>query len=201
MAKRSGHFARPADVYADGVSPRALRYALLSTHYRTPLEFGDESLVSATAAVERLSPAARSLEGYVEHREDDASLPATLADARAAFLAALEDDLNISAALAVAFDLVRDLNGRVAERALSTADASDAAAALRDLDSVLGVIEEAPEELPDALSALLDERAAARAAKDWARSDRLREELAAAGVIVDDTPDGQRWRRSGDDAT
>ena len=197
MAKRTGNFARPADIYASGVSPSALRYALMATHYRSPLDFSERSLTQATAAVERLSTAVTALDAYSEDRPDDVSLPAVLAGARAAFAAALEDDLNVSAALAATFDLVRELNGRVAARTLSDSDARRGAAALRELDSVLGVLDATPEELDAALAAMLDARAEARAARDWARSDRLRDELAAAGITVEDTPDGQRWRRMG----
>ena len=187
MAKRTGNFARPADVYAAGISPRALRYALLATHYRSPLEFSETSLAAAGAAVERLDTAVAALDGYAEERADDPSLDDLLADARAAFADALADDLNISAALAAVFDLVRDLNTRLAGRSLSTADARRAAAAMRELDSVLGVLEEAPAALDAPLLELLEARAVARAARDWARSDELRDALAAAGVAVEDT--------------
>ena len=98
-----------------------------------------------------------------------------------------------SGGLGAVFELVRDLNSRVAERSLSTNDARRAAAAIRDFDRVLAVIEE-PQDLPEGAQALLDERAAARAGRDFAASDRLRDELAAIGVIVEDTADGQRWR-------
>ncbi len=124
--------------------------------------------------------------------------PRVLADARRAFAAGLEDDLNISAALAATFDLVRELNSRVAARSISSADARRAAAAMRELDTVLGLLEdEADDGLPAELAEMLEARAAARAARDWRRSDALRDTLAEAGIIVEDTPDGQRWRRSG----
>jgi cysteinyl-tRNA synthetase len=196
MAKRSGNFARPADVYAAGISPRALRFALLATHYRSPLEFSDASLAHASAAVERFDTAVTALEAYAEERPDDAAMAQLLADARAGFAAGLEDDLNISAALAALFELVRELNSRVAARSLSNADARRAASQLRELDSVLGVLDDGTPELPPELATLLDARAAARAQRDWARSDTLRDELGAAGVSVEDTPDGQRWRRT-----
>ena len=93
-------------------------------------------------------------------------------------------------------DLVRELNRRIEARAMSTADAGRATALLRDLDQVLGVLPEAVDDLPADLRSLLDERAAARVARDWAASDRLRDELAARGVAVEDTRDGQRWRRT-----
>ncbi len=197
MAKRTGNITRPADVYAAGFSPRALRYALLATHYRSPLEFGDDSLAHAAAAVERLTTAVSALEGYREERADDSSLVERLAVARSAFASALGDDLNISAALAATFDLVRDLNGRVAARSLSTADAQRAAEAIRELDMVLGVLDDGDQVLDADLEAMLEARVEARRARDWRRSDELRDALAAAGIVVEDTPDGQRWRKAG----
>ncbi len=200
MAKSEGNIARVTDLVAAGVSPRALRYALLAAHYRTGLNFSDESLVAAAAAVDRLDALVAALEADRSDSADDPALPEVLADARAAFGAALDDDLAISPALGVVFDLVRDLNRRLAERTLSGSDASRALAALRDLDSVLGVLADPADALPAELAGLLEARVAARAARDWAASDRLRDELAAAGVVVEDTRDGQRWRRAGSPA-
>ena len=128
-------------------------------------------------------------------RNDDPDLPIVLAETREAFGAALDDDLNVSAALAVVFDLVRDLNRRIDARTLSTADAATALTRLRALDEVLGVLPDAADELDDATRRLLDEREAARANRDWAASDRLRDALAERGIAVEDTRDGQRWRR------
>jgi cysteinyl-tRNA synthetase len=195
MAKRTGNFARPADLYERGISPRALRYALLAAHYRAGLELSDDSVAGAEAAVTRLSTALAALDAYNEDRDDDPTLDPVLVDARAAFEEALDDDLNASPALAALFDVVRELNRRVAERTLSTADARRGAELIRDLDSVLAVAEEDVDELSPDAQRLLDERAAARTARDWARSDSLRADLAQIDVLVEDTADGQRWRR------
>ncbi len=193
MARRVGNIATPAEVYAQGSSPAMLRYALIATHYRAPLEWGEETLEHARAAVERLSTAVGALDAYREERPDDPTLDEALEGAHQAFKAAMDDDLNVSAALAAEFDLVRELNRRLDARAMSTADAQRAAAALRDFDTVLAVLD-LPDALPDGAAALLEERAAARAAREWARSDELRDELAGLGVAVEDTRDGQRWR-------
>jgi len=193
MARRVGNIARPADVYAEGYTPIELRYALLATHYRAPLEYGDDTLDHARAAVERLSTAVATLEAYAEDRDEDPTLDEALDAAREAFRAGMDDDLNVSAALAAIFALVRELNRRADARLLSTADARRAAAALRDFDRVFGVLD-VPESLPEGAAELLEQRAAARAARDFAASDRLRDELAALGVTVEDTRDGQRWR-------
>jgi cysteinyl-tRNA synthetase len=196
MAKRSGNIARVSDLLASGVSARALRLALISVHYRAGLNHSDESLAASAAALERLDAAVAALEAYAEPGPDDASLPAALAAARDTFGEALDDDLNVSAALAALFDLVRDLNRRIERRTMSTADAARALDVLRDVDRVLDILPDTGSELEPAIAHLLADREAARAAKDFAASDRLRDELAAHGVTVEDTRDGQRWRRT-----
>ena len=196
MAKSTGNIARVGDLLAAGISARALRYALIAVHYRASLNYSDESLAAAAAAIERLDAAVASLAAYREDGPDDPTLAAALDAAGSAFGKALDDDLNISAGLAVVFDLIRDLNRRIEARSLSTGDAEEALAALRDLDRVLDILPVDEPPLPADAAALLDARAAARAARDWAASDRLRDELATLGIVVEDTRDGQRWRRS-----
>jgi cysteinyl-tRNA synthetase len=197
MSKSLGNIARVADLVAGGVSPRALRYALIAVHYRAPLNYSDESLAAAAAAVERIDGVLTALAAYREERADDPELPAALAAVRAGFEAGLDDDLNISAAMAGLFDGVRELNRRLDARTLSTADAARATALIRELDTVLGIAAPEAATLDPELAALLDERVAARAAREWAASDRLRDELLARGIAVEDTRDGQRWRRVG----
>ena len=196
MAKSAGNIARVADVLGRGVSPRALRLALISAHYRTSLSFGDESLQAASSAVDRLDALLAALATYRADCPDDASLPELLTATRATFDTALDDDLNISPALAALFDLVRELNRRIDARQLSTADAGRAIAFVRDLDRVLAVTPAQEDALSAELQVLLDQREDARTARDWAGSDRLRAELAQRGVLVEDTRDGQRWRRA-----
>jgi cysteinyl-tRNA synthetase len=195
MAKSTGNIARPSELFEAGVSPRALRYALLAVHYRASLNHSDESLAAAAAALSRLDALVAALAAFVEDRPNDPTLPALLEEARTAFGEALDDDLNISEGLAALFGLVRELNRRIEARSISTDDAARSLALLRDLDQVLAVLPEADEDLAPELRSMLDERSAARAARDWAASDRLRDELLARGIAVEDTRDGQRWRR------
>jgi cysteinyl-tRNA synthetase len=194
MAKSTGNIARVGELLEAGVSPRALRYALTSVHYRAPLNWTEDSLPAAAAAVERLDALLTALVAYAEARDDDPTLPAVLEAMRAGFEAGLDDDLNVSASLGALFEGVRELNRRIDARSLSTADATRAADAIRALDVVLGVTAPADDGLEPELQALLDERASARASRDWAASDRLRDELLARGVAVEDSRDGQRWR-------
>ncbi len=97
MAKSKGNIARVGELLADGVSARALRYALISVHYRASLNYSDDSLTAAAAAIDRLDAAVAALSGYREERADDPTLAEALASAREAFGAALDDDLNVSA--------------------------------------------------------------------------------------------------------
>jgi cysteinyl-tRNA synthetase len=196
MAKSIGNIERVQDIVGRGVSPRALRLALMSAHYRAPLTFGEDSLQSAGSAIERLDALLAALATYRSDGPDDATVPALLDETRTAFETALDDDLNISPALAAVFDLVRELNRRIDARRLSTADAGRAVTFLRDLDRVLGIAPAAEDTLDPDLQKLLDDRAAARAARDWTASDRLRTVLAEKGILVEDTRDGQRWRRA-----
>jgi cysteinyl-tRNA synthetase len=195
MAKSAGNIARVGDLLESGIEPRALRFALISVHYRASLSYTPDTLAAAAAATARLDALLLALSAYREDRPDDIALPGVLEAARAAFDTALDDDLNISAALGALFDLVREVNRRLDSRTLSTADAAAVIAWLREVDEVLGVLPEAEDALDADLASLLDERLAARARKDWAASDRLRDELLGRGIAVEDTRDGQRWRR------
>ena len=195
MAKSTGNIARVGELLESGIEPRALRYALISVHYRANLNYTPDSLAAAAAAIDRLDALVAALAAYHEERPDAADLPGVLDAARSAFDAALDDDLNISAALGALFDLVREVNRRLDARTLSTADAGTVTSWLRRLDDVLAILPDEEDELDDELRQLLDERLAARARKDWAASDRLRDELMTRGIAVEDTRDGQRWRR------
>ena len=192
-----GNFcARRATSIASGFAgPRALRYALISVHYRAPLNYTDG--VAARQPPPRWiasTPCSRRSTATARERADDPELTALLERTRSGFEAGLDDDLNVSEALAALFDGIRDLNRRIDARTLSTRDAARAADLIRELDTVLGVAAPAGSGLEPELQAMLDARVAARAARDWAESDRLRDALLARGVAVEDTRDGQRWR-------
>jgi cysteinyl-tRNA synthetase len=195
MAKSVGNIARVSELLEAGVSPRSLRYVLIAVHYRQGLDYSEAGIEAAGAALERLDAALAALDAYAEAQADDAGLHQLLAGTRTAFEAAFDDDLNASAALAAVFDLVREANRRIAARTLSTADAGRIAALIRDLDRVLGIGADAEDTLEPELAAILEARAAARAARDFARSDELRDVLAGHGIAVEDSRDGQRWRR------
>jgi cysteinyl-tRNA synthetase len=196
MAKSVGNIERVGEIIDRGIPRRALRLALMSAHYRSPLSFGEDSLQAAGSAIDRLDALLTALAAYRNDGPNDSSLADLLAQARTAIETALDDDLNISAALGALFDLVRELNRRIDARSLSTADAETAIAFLRDLDRIFGLAPVETASLPSDLQAMLDDRSAARTGRDWAASDRLRVALAERGILVEDTRDGQRWRRT-----
>ena len=170
MAKSTGNIARVGDLLADGVSARALRYALIAVHYRASLNYSDDSLDAAAAAIERLDAAVAALSAYREDRAGRSDAGRVARDAaREAFGAALDDDLNVSAGLAAVFDLVRDLNRRI--EGADAVDSRCGRGARPPCATWIGSwasCRTRSRRCRPTPQALLDARAAARAARDWA---------------------------------
>jgi cysteinyl-tRNA synthetase len=186
MAKSAGNFFTLRDLMEKGWSGREVRYALISVKYREPLNFTFEGLAAARSALQRLDEWMTRIQEQAK-----GALGENLIETGDAFGEALDDDLNISAALAVIFDMIRTTNRRMDEGALTTGEAMSLLKWLEGVNSVLGFEAEA-ESIPAAVSALLARRAEARAAKEWQLSDTLRDEILAAGWIVKDTKEGQK---------
>jgi cysteinyl-tRNA synthetase len=180
MAKSTGNVLRVADLPALGYQPLVFRYLALTAHYRSKLDFTADAMHAAASGLARLR---RAVAGAPAEAVDLAAQP--MAKMRARFADAVADDLGLPRALAVAHE------------AASASDLTDAQrrALLLDFDRVLGLSLDAPvaasAPLPDGAAELLERRAAARTARDFAASDALRDELAAMGVEVRDTPSGQ----------
>jgi len=189
MSKRLKNFATVRDLLAEGVAPRAIRYALLTgAHYRKPLNFSSEILVGADSSVRRLNEFAVRLQAPA----DPANPPA---DIRQRWDDALADNLNIEEAVGELFTWIRTFNTRLEAGGVAPAERASAMAMLLHADQILDVIE-FPGALDDAdIIRLIEERRAARAAGNFARSDEIRELLRQRGIQLDDTKDGTRWKR------
>jgi cysteinyl-tRNA synthetase len=202
MSKSLGNQYTLPDLLARGCSPRALRYLFLSVHYRQKLNFTFESLDGAAGALRRVD----EMRFRLQHAEEKGAPDARLAEAgerlKNDFAAALADDLNFAMALAALFAYVKEVNVAIEEKRIGAGDRDRVHAALKEVDGVLGVLDPAdwPEgkaEEDDAaeIERLIQERNEARKNRDFATSDRVRDELAARGVVLEDTPQGTRWKR------
>jgi len=202
MSKSKGNFFTIRDLVAKGYDPLAIRYSLISARYRESMNFTMQGLTEAAGAVASLRDLAEKLETTVAGideaageapRESDLLPP----DAKllADFSAAMDDDLNISGALAALFSWATPLNK---QKKIPFPQARSALLALRKIDHVLAVIFPPLRPLEPALvaqvDALMEKRAAARTAKDWPQSDALRKELLTLGIEVKDTPAGSTWK-------
>ncbi|HOG49548.1 MAG TPA: cysteine--tRNA ligase [Lentisphaeria bacterium] len=197
MSKSLGNFFTLRDILAKGYTGREIRWVLLGAHYRQSLNFSFKALDDARAALQRLDTAKQRLAELVS--APDAGLEETttaVTTAESAFRAGLEDDLNISAALAALFDFIRDVNRLMDEQKLAGAAATKAMGLLEQMDTVLAVFTpDQDDAIPQAILALAEERQAARKAKDFARADQIRHELDAQGWVIEDTPKGPRVKK------
>ena len=204
MAKRTGNFETVPESLAAGARASALRYMLAaSTHYRKPLNYSDEPLSASSEAVDRLS-AFRERVARLEPLEDverrDKAVLTVVRETRNGFDEALDDDLNLPEAMGTVFTGLREMNRILDSGGVSAQTQIGLRHLLGDVDDVLGVFPLVDREQEIALSdeeqRLLDARAKARADGDYALSDRIREQLAQCGIAVEDTPQGQRARRT-----
>ncbi len=195
MAKRLGNYYTLRDLLAKGLDPLAIRYLLLSTHYRAQFNFTFEALEAAKKAVERLANVQRRLQ-EANGKGGSAELRQLVATVQRCFRDAMDDDLNVSVALASLFDFVREINNLLDQNAINKTEAAEINALILAFDTVLGVIPKAQEEaLPPEAAELIRKREEARKAKDWKTADAARAQLKAMGIVIEDTPQGVRWKR------
>lgn len=191
MSKSAGNFFTLRDLLGKDYSGREIRYVLLSVNYRLPLNFTFESLAGARSALARVDEWVDRLTAGAGSEPEASGLPLA---SQTRFEEALDDDLNISAALGVLFDVIRESNRALDQNAYTPADAR---ALLNWWSRVNAVLQFQKEEtaVPQAVLDLVEARAVARAAKDWARSDELRAQIDAAGWAVKDSKEGQKLTR------
>ncbi len=190
MSKSRGNFHTLREVLERGYSGREVRYELLATHYRAPLNFTFASLDAARVALRRVDEFTTRL-GDAAGTASAGPLPGWAQAAAGRFEAAMDEDLNISAALAALFDGIREGNAVMDAGLMEPGDAAAVLDLFRRWDGALGVLAKPAAEVPETVKALMARRAAARAAKEWKQSDALRDEIATLGWTVKDTPKGQ----------
>jgi cysteinyl-tRNA synthetase len=200
MSKSLGNTYTIPDVVAKGFRPSAVRFLLLSAHYRKQLNFTWDSLSAAEESLRRLLDFLTRLDG-VTHPGAHPEIAARVESARTEFSAAMQDDLNTAGALGAIFDLVRTLNSAIDAGELGKEDVPGIRDAFDIFDRVLGVLslrraeEERPPVPVDEIERLIEARHAARRRRDFAAADTIRHDLAARGVLLEDGPGGTRWKR------
>jgi cysteinyl-tRNA synthetase len=196
MSKSDGNFTTLRELVAAGHDPLAVRLFLLgNAHYRSKLRLTDDGLHGAAEQLRRLrdfSDRVRRAEPGL--RADDASLYASAEDARAAYRAALDDDLNLPAGMGHVFELVREANAALDAGLVGPAAREALLALLADVDAHLDVLREERVSLDEAVERLIAEREEARRTRDFATADRIRDELRERGIVLEDSRDGVRWK-------
>lgn len=193
MSKSLGNTYTLRDLLEQGHDPMAIRWVLMATHYRQPSNFTLEALDAAKQALQRITDFRRRL---ADVRGEGSDLAKETAACEEAFGDALDDDLNISGALASVFDFVRVANKLMDENALSRQGADRALALLDRLDAATGLFPPWEEDAaPEPIMRLVMERQEARRSKDFARADAIRAQLDEKGWVVEDTPGGPRVKR------
>jgi cysteinyl-tRNA synthetase len=199
MSKSLGNIYTLRDLKERGFAPEALRYLLASVPYRKKLNFTFDGLKAAATSIERLRNYKLRLETDKFPVGTNPELAARTQTAHAAFDAALDDDLNTAEALAAVFEYVRDTNTAMDAGGFPAGNVAAALEFLEWFDSVFDVLKPSARigGLSDAdVDALIAERAAAKKSRNFSRSDEIRAELASQGVILEDTKEGVRWKRS-----
>lgn len=194
MAKSLGNFYTLRDLVAKGYDPKAIRYLLLSTHYRQQLNFTLEGLDASKAAIERLTNLTRRLSDA--NGQTSQKTTQLLTKVTKTFGEAMDDDLNTSVALAALFEFAREINSQIDQNQISRPQAKEIMDLLASYDKVLGVlsIQTSKQELPSEARELIKRREEARKDKDWKTADTIRQQLKSMGIIIEDTAQGMRWK-------
>jgi cysteinyl-tRNA synthetase len=196
MSKRFGNFYTLRDLLEKGYDPLVIRYLLLSTHYRQQFNFTFEGLNAAKGAIDRLKNLIRRLRD-TNGRSSEGKVAMQIQHVTQCFENAMNDDLNISIAIASLFDFVREINNLIDADLVNREEANQAFESLMQFNSVFGVIDkiETDEPLPSDIDALVQKREDARKAKNWKEADLIRDQLKALGIVIEDTTQGVRWHK------
>ncbi|MFH2041336.1 MAG: cysteine--tRNA ligase [Acidobacteriota bacterium] len=196
MSKSKGNFYTLCDILDRGNDPTAVRLLLLSTHYRKQLNFTWDALNQAASSLQRIRDFVHILrtETFPEGKTEIASALATRMSDK--FQKGLADDLNMSVALTALFEMIKKVNILISKKEIRQDDAGQILQTVQRVDGVVGILPlESEEDLVADILALIEERQKARSNKNFALSDRIRDELLARGIALEDTRDGVRWKK------
>lgn len=198
MSKSLGNFKTVREI-ANVYGYEVIRYFLISSHYRSPINYSLEIIEQCKSALERLYTCRESLDFALKNAKDipdDEELIKKLNSHREQFITAMDDDLNTADGVAAVFELVKDINTSILDKEVSKNVCQTAADVFDELCDVLGILYNRKNNDVDSdIEALIEERQQARANKDWATADRIRDELKAKGIILKDTPQGVTWTK------
>lgn len=197
MSKSKGNFFTVREILEE-YDAEVIRFFMLSAHYRNPINFSRDLIQAAENGLERLYNAKENLEYYLEHAhevnhlEGEKEIVEALSVYRDKFIEAMDDDMNTADAIAAIFELVRDINVQVTPEA-SVALVEYALDLLGELADVLGFLSREKGDIDAEIEVLIERRQEARATKNWAEADKIRDELKARGIVLEDTPQGVKW--------
>ena len=190
MSKSLGNFFTLRDLLKKGYSAKAIRYLLLSANYRVQSNFTEEGLNAAENTIQKLQDFVAKVQSVSKDGEETTKKLSE--EAVKKFEEHMDDDLNISSALAAVFDYMREVN----KIELTKKDAAIVLDTMKKFDMILGVINFEKEVLAEDIDALIQKREDARKAKDYATADKIRDDLKAKGIVLEDTKDGVRWKKA-----
>ncbi len=194
MSKSLGNFYTLRDILEKGYDGVTLRFMLLSSHYRTQLNFTFQGLDAAKTTVGRLHDFMARLSAYMPVGKWD-DVDGAIEKLLSGFSHALSQDLNISEALSFLFDFVREVNSAMDANRLGSDDLAKVKDAIKKVDAVLAIMQKPEEEIPQEIIDLAEERQLARKQKEWARSDELRALILEKGYLLEDSPTGLRIKK------
>ncbi len=199
MSKSLGNFKTVREI-ADVYGYEVIRYFLISSHYRSPINYNLEIIEQCKSALDRLYTCRESLDFAIKNANDDVAcddeLLALITNRREQFITAMDDDLNTADGLSAVFELVKDINTKILDKNISKKICMSAAEIFDELCGVLGILyNRKSNDLDAEIEALIAKRQKARANKDWAAADKIRDDLKSKGIILKDTPQGVTWTK------
>ncbi|MBN1550243.1 cysteine--tRNA ligase [bacterium] len=197
MSKSLGNIVTVHNLAKTGVNPLAVRYFLLSVHYRKPLIFSDEAIDAAGSAVDRLRNFYRRLSeiSQLENKSANVQITSIVSKCREDFLDGLADDLNTAKSLGAVFEMVRQVNPLIESQDLTSDQAKEVISLLQMTNKILDILDDPQDVISEEIETLIEKRQEARKQKNFAMADKLRDELLSKGVVLEDTREGVRWYR------